>query len=45
MFIRPHVIRNSVDARSVAEEFRARLDMMRDGRPFVDGNIPPVIMK
>ena len=45
MFIRPHLIRNSVDARSVAEEFRARLDMMRDGRPVVDGNIPPVIMK
>jgi hypothetical protein len=42
MFIKPHLIRNSVDARSVAEEFRARLDMMRDGRPYISGD---VIMK
>ena len=45
MFIKPHLIRNSLDARSVAEEFRARLDMMRDGRPYVGGDFPPVIMK
>ena len=43
MFIKPHLIRNSVDARSVAEEFRARLEMMRDGRPFVNGEVPPII--
>lgn len=46
MFIKPRLVRNTVDARSVAEEFRARLDMMRDGgRPFIYGDGPPVIMK
>jgi general secretion pathway protein D len=45
MFIKPHLIRNSVDARSVSEEFRARLETMRDGRPFVNGDVPPVILK
>ena len=39
MFITPHVIRNSVDARSVAEEFLSRLDMMRDGRPYISGDV------
>jgi general secretion pathway protein D len=45
MFIKPHLIRNSVDARSVSEEFRSRLETMRDRRPFVNGDVPPVIMK
>ena len=30
IFIRPKLIRNSIDARSVAEEFRDRLDAMRN---------------
>ena len=45
MFIKPYLIRNSVDARSVSEEFRSRLETMRGGRPFVNGDVPPVIMK
>jgi general secretion pathway protein D len=35
MFIRPKLIRNSMDARQVAEEFRDRLEMMREGAPIV----------
>lgn len=34
MFIKPQLIRNSVDARQVAEEFRDRLEMMRPDGPF-----------
>jgi general secretion pathway protein D len=32
MFIKPKLIRNSIDARQVAEEFRERLEMMRRTR-------------
>jgi general secretion pathway protein D len=35
MFIRPQLIRNSVDAGQVTEEFRERLEMMRGGAPMV----------
>jgi general secretion pathway protein D len=45
MFIKPRLIRNSVDARSVAEEFRSRLEMMRDGRPFVSDEGRAVFMQ
>jgi general secretion pathway protein D len=40
IFIRPQLIRNSLDARQVAEEFRDRLDMMRTQRPTVNGAFP-----
>ena len=33
IFIRPQLIRNSLDARMVSEEFRERLNMMRTQRP------------
>ena len=45
MFIKPRLIRNSVDSRSVAEEFRSRLEMMRDGRPFVSDEGRAVFMQ
>jgi len=32
------VVRNSIDARAVTEEFRERLRTMRTGRTIVDGN-------
>jgi len=38
VFIRPQVIRNGLDAKSVTEEFRERLESMRSARPVVDGN-------
>jgi general secretion pathway protein D len=46
MFIKPQLIRNSMDARHVAEEFRDRLEMMREGAPIVPiGKAPdPVIV-
>jgi general secretion pathway protein D len=34
VFIRPEVIRSSVDAEAVSEEFRERLDSMRNPRPI-----------
>ena len=37
MFIKPQLVRNSVDARRVAEEFRDRLEMMRPNRSFING--------
>ncbi|HEX8665751.1 MAG TPA: type II secretion system secretin GspD [Beijerinckiaceae bacterium] len=37
IFIRPQLIRNGLDARHVAEEFRDKLDMMRSQRPTVGG--------
>jgi general secretion pathway protein D len=37
IFIRPQLIRNSVDARSVTEEFRERLQSMRGTRSIVKG--------
>jgi general secretion pathway protein D len=45
MFIKPRLIRNSVDARSAAEEFRSRLEMMRDGGRFVSDEGPAHFMK
>jgi general secretion pathway protein D len=47
IFIRPQLIRNSLDARQVAEEFRDRLDLMRTQRPTVNGSFPaaPVTSK
>jgi general secretion pathway protein D len=41
MFIKPRLIRNSVDARGVAEEFRSSLELMREGNPVVVGKGPP----
>ncbi len=37
VFIRPQVIRNGVDAESVAEEFRQRLGLMRGAGAVVEG--------
>jgi general secretion pathway protein D len=42
MFIKPRLIRNSVDARGVAEEFRSSLELMREGSSaVVVGKGPP----
>jgi general secretion pathway protein D len=44
IFVRPRLIRNSVDAESVAEEFRDRLETMRSTRAIVGGTatvLPP----
>ena len=41
IFIRPQLIRNNVDARNVAEEFRDRLDSMRSTNSMIDGWVPP----
>jgi general secretion pathway protein D len=38
IFIRPQLIRNALDARNVAEEFRDRLNTMRTQRPTVSGS-------
>ena len=40
MFIKPQLIRNSMDARGVAEDFRSSLTMMRDNAAIV-GKGPP----
>jgi general secretion pathway protein D len=45
MFIKPQLVRNSVDARRVAEEFRDRLEMMRPTRSVVIGADPPVLKR
>ena len=37
IFIRPQLIRNSIDARNVTEEFRDRLQTMRSSRTIVTG--------
>ena len=42
MFIKPRLIRNSIDARGVAEEFRSSLEMMRENHPFINGGVLPV---
>ena len=42
MFIKPQLVRNSVDARHVAEEFRDRLEMMRGNRSFINGSDVPL---
>jgi general secretion pathway protein D len=41
MFIKPRLIRNSVDARGVAEEFRSSLELMRERPSVVVGKDPP----
>jgi general secretion pathway protein D len=41
MFIKPRLIHNSVDARSVAEEFRSGLELMRERPSVVVGKGPP----
>ncbi len=38
IFIKTQLIRNSVDASAVTEEFRDRLQTMRGGRTVIDGN-------
>jgi general secretion pathway protein D len=38
IFIKPRIIRDSLDAQGVAEEFRSRLDMMRSAPIVVTGN-------
>lgn len=38
IFIKTQLIRNSVDASAVTEEFRDRLQTMRGGRSVIDGN-------
>jgi general secretion pathway protein D len=40
MFIKPQLIRNSMDARGIAEDFRSSLTLMRDNA-FVVGKGPP----
>ena len=45
MFIKPQLVRNSVDARCVAEEFRDRLEMMRPNRSVVIGADAPVLKR
>ncbi len=37
VFVRPHVIQNSLDAKDVAEEFRSRLDTMRGSGTVIYG--------
>jgi general secretion pathway protein D len=46
MFIRPQLVRNSLDARQVAEDFRSSLQLMRAGDPIVPiGKAPaPVVI-
>lgn len=44
IFVRPRLIQNSVDAESVAEEFRDRLETMRSSRAIIGGSaatLPP----
>jgi general secretion pathway protein D len=42
IFIRTQLIRNSQDAGAVAEEFREKLQSMRDGRSIINGTgVPP----
>jgi len=42
IFIRTRLMRNSIDASSVTEEFRERLQAMRSSRSVVDGAaVPP----
>jgi general secretion pathway protein D len=45
IFIRPQIVRNSLDARAVTEEFRDKLQSMRNTRTFVNGadysDLPP----
>ena len=36
VFIKPQVVRNSLDAQAVSEEFRQRLESMRTVRPIID---------
>jgi general secretion pathway protein D len=46
MFIKPQLIRNSPDARNVAEEFRDRLEAMRSTGSFINGtDLPPPVRK
>jgi general secretion pathway protein D len=40
MFIKPQLIRNSMDARGIAEEFRSSMQLMRENTSFV-GKDPP----
>jgi general secretion pathway protein D len=40
MFIKPQLIRNSMDARGIAEEFRSSMTLMRENTSFV-GKDPP----
>ena len=42
MFIKPQLIRNSMDARGVAEEFRSSLELMREDHPIITGKGPPI---
>jgi general secretion pathway protein D len=37
IFIKTNLVRNSVDAGAVTEEFREKLEMMRSGRSVVSG--------
>lgn len=41
IFIKTQLIRNSQDAGAVAEEFREKLQSMRDGRAVINGNEVP----
>ena len=42
MFIKPRLVRNSIDARGVAEEFRASLELMREDHPVINRVGPPI---
>jgi general secretion pathway protein D len=45
MFIKPQLVRNSLDARQVAEDFRSSLELMRAGDPVVGiGKAPPPVV-
>jgi general secretion pathway protein D len=45
MFIKPQLVRNNIDARRVAEEFRDRLEMMRPSRSVIIGADAPVLKR
>jgi general secretion pathway protein D len=44
MFIKPQLVRNGMDARHVAEEFRSSLELMRAGDPIVPIGKAPVVI-
>jgi general secretion pathway protein D len=43
VFVKPRIIRDGLDAQSVAEEFRARLNTMHSARTIISGNDVPVV--
>ena len=41
IFIRPQLVRNSIDARAVTEEFREKLQSMKNTRSVITGSDVP----